>query len=126
VLDVTQLALIDAGHQVVPARDGAEAIAVLQSDAPLDILVSDVVLPPGPNGVELARMARRLRPALPILLVSGYAADVLAQHSAHGELELLAKPFAYEELLGRIAKAITTSHGEAASNVSSLAAPTMS
>ena len=51
-------------------------------------------------------MARRLRPKLPILLASGYAADVLAQHGADGEFELLTKPFAHDELLRRMAKAM--------------------
>jgi CheY-like chemotaxis protein len=104
VLHVTRLAFTDAGHQVVPARDGAEALAVLRSEASLDILVSDVVLPGGLNGVELGREARRLHPSLPVLLVSGYAADALDEQGARGEFEILAKPFSQAELLRRIIK----------------------
>ena len=110
VLDVMELALVDAGHQVVPARDGAEALAALRSDTSVDVLVSDVVLPGGLNGVELARAARWLRPKLPVLLASGYAAEVLAQHGADGEFELLAKPFRAAELLQHIANVMRGSH----------------
>ena len=56
-----------------------------------------------PERRELARAARWLRPKLPVLLASGYAADVLAQHGADGEFELLAKSFRSAELLQHIA-----------------------
>ena len=86
VLDVLQYLLIDAGHEVVPARNGIVALAALQSDRVFDILVSDVVLPGRMSGVNVARTARRLRPGLPVLLVSGYPSDMLADYNAIGEL----------------------------------------
>ena len=107
VLEVTQNALVDAGHRVFPARNGAEALDLLRSDTPLDLMVSDVVLPGGISGVEIAREARRLRPELPVLLASGYAGAVLAEHDAGGEFEILPRPYQKAELLRRMARALT-------------------
>jgi len=103
VFDVTQIALIDAGHQVVPARDGAEALELIRCGTPFDLLLSDVVLPGPLSGVDIARAVRKLRPGAPVLLASGYAADVLATHGATSEFEMLHKPYAQADLLRRIA-----------------------
>ena len=61
------------GYQVYTATNAAEALALLRRDLPVDILFTDIVMPNGMNGVELAREARRLRPDLPVLLASGYS-----------------------------------------------------
>ena len=103
VLETMQLALVDAGHHVVSARDGPEALAVLRSNTPIDIMVSDVVLPHGLSGFDLGREARQLRSDIPVLLATGYS-DVLREQVHHGEFEILAKPFRQTELLQRMAK----------------------
>ena len=99
VLEVMQLMLVDAGHRVVAARNGVDAMALLAGGITVDLLVSDVVMPGGMSGVELAREARRMHPGLGILLVSGYAADVLVRHGAADEFDILHKPYAHAELL---------------------------
>jgi PAS domain S-box-containing protein len=104
VLEVMQLILVDAGHRVVAARNGVDAMALLAGGITVDLLVSDVVMPGGMSGVELAREARRMHPNLGILLVSGYAADVLVRHGAADEFDILHKPYAHSELLGRVAR----------------------
>jgi CheY-like chemotaxis protein len=106
VLEVTQLALSDAGHRVLSAQNGVEALELLRSDIPVDMMVSDVILPGGISGVEIAREARRLRPELPVLLTSGYAGAVLAERGIEGEFELLSKPYSQAELLRWMAKAM--------------------
>ncbi|CAH2604540.1 Histidine kinase [Rhodovastum atsumiense] len=108
VLDALQFALIDAGFQVVPARDGADALSVLQSGRHLDVVLSDVVLPGGVSGVDVAREARRLQPELPVLLTSGHAGDVLARCGAELEFEVIPKPCPQAELLSRVATAAAT------------------
>jgi PAS domain S-box-containing protein len=104
VLEVMQLMLVDAGHRVVAARNGVDAMALLAGGVAVDVLVSDVVMPGGMSGVELAREARRMQPDLGILLVSGYAADVLVRHGAAEEFDILHKPYAHAELLSRVTR----------------------
>ncbi|CAH2601233.1 Histidine kinase [Rhodovastum atsumiense] len=103
VLESISVLLADAGHRVIPARNGGEALGVLRSTERLDALVSDVVMPGGISGVDLAREARRLRPGLRVVLTSGYAADVLALLGAGAEFDVLVKPYAQADLLRRVA-----------------------
>jgi CheY-like chemotaxis protein len=66
-------------------------------------MVSDVVMPGGLSGIELAREARALRPRLRVVLTSGYAAEILARHGADKDFEVLVKPYSQADLLRRIA-----------------------
>ncbi len=73
VLDVAIEMLRGLGYQVFSAPNAVEALAILRrDDARIDILFTDIVMPKGMDGIELAREARRLRPKLQILLASGY------------------------------------------------------
>jgi CheY-like chemotaxis protein len=71
-----QMLLIDylneLGHNVLAANDASAALRMLQEDAAVDLLLTDVGLP-GKNGQELAEEARRLRPELPVLFATGYS-----------------------------------------------------
>src|SRR5207237_2661186 len=78
VLDVTVETLRRMGYEVLTAGDGPAALAVLRREAEIDILFSDIVMPRGMNGVELARTALRLRPRLRVLLASGYPVSALS------------------------------------------------
>ncbi|NMJ41321.1 response regulator [Roseomonas sp. JC162] len=95
--------LQDAGFAVLAAPDGPSALALLREGAHVDILFSDVVMPGGMTGVDLAREARRLRPSLGVLLASGYAAEALAQHGGAGDFELIGKPYDSDTVLTRLA-----------------------
>jgi CheY-like chemotaxis protein len=98
--------LINAGGNVIAARNGAEALPILQSDRSIGMLFTDVVMP-GISGVELARQARAVRPLLPVLLTSGYATDTLREEGAmDGEFTLLAKPVRPAELTARVQAAL--------------------
>ena len=78
VLDVTVETLRTMGYEVLTAGDGPSALAVLRRESEIDILFSDIVMPRGMNGVELARTALRLRPQLRVLLASGYPMSALS------------------------------------------------
>ncbi len=95
--------LADAGFDVRSAEDGPTALALLKDGVEADILFTDVVMPGGMSGVELAREARRLRPRIVVLLASGYAAEALDQHGGAAEFELINKPYDTEALLSRLA-----------------------
>jgi DNA-binding response OmpR family regulator len=93
-----------AGHRVLVFADGATAgDALADPSIEVDLLITDLVMP-GPNGIEVARRARRARPELAVLLMSGYASDALrAEGIDEASIELLAKPFTATELLDRVA-----------------------
>ena len=83
------------GYHVHEAADAAQALQHLHDDTAIALLFSDVVLGGGANGIELAQMARTLRPALPVLLTSGYE---LGSSDMPHEFPLLRKPYRKEEL----------------------------
>jgi CheY-like chemotaxis protein len=105
ILRLIRSMLTDLGHQVFLARNGAEAIAILRGDVGLDLMISDVVMPHGMTGVELAREARKLRNDLKVLLASGYAGEVLARLRAVDEFPIIRKPF-YRADLARCLRAV--------------------
>ena len=102
LLEVTSANLTARGYRVVCARSGAEAIQIFKSGQEIDLLFSDVVMPNGMNGVELAREARRLRKGIKILLTSGYAGDVLERHGAVDEFPIIDKPYRLADLARRL------------------------
>ena len=96
--------LRELGYRVLEAHDAAAALRLLgRPEAKVDLLFTDVVLPGGTTGAELAREARRLRPELGILFTTGYARDAIVHHGRLDPgVELITKPFAYAELAARI------------------------
>jgi PAS domain S-box-containing protein len=100
-------------YRVIPAKDGPEALAILQGDEPVDLLFTDVVMPGGMNGWELAARAQRLRPGLKVLLTSGYAVETLAARGrGHPDMLLLNKPYRKAELARRIREALAAPPAE--------------
>ena len=93
------------GYRCEVAIDAAGALARLRSDASFDILFSDVVMPGGVNGIELARQAQRLKPSLRILLTSGYVGES-ALEEVH-DFEVIAKPYRNSELAERLRAVMT-------------------
>lgn len=98
VATVTEAMLRDLGHEVVRAQNAEHALHVLRSELPLDLLFSDIVMPGGMNGVELAREAVTLRPGLKVLLSSGYAGESVDETLADIAWPFLRKPYLQEEL----------------------------
>jgi signal transduction histidine kinase len=101
VREVLAHELEDRGFQVVTASDGLSALALLDRGEPADVLVSDYAMP-GMNGLTLIEEARRRRPDLPALLLTGYAEDEAGLAAAQNRLTvLLRKPVSGEELAAR-------------------------
>ena len=95
--------LEDLGYIAIEAADGEAGLHVLRSDVRIDLLVTDVGLPGGMNGRQVADAARLLRPELKVLFITGYAENAVL---SHGHLDpgmhVLTKPFAMEALASRI------------------------
>ena len=95
--------LADLGYTAIEANDSAAGLKVLQSDVRIDLLVTDVGLPGGLNGRQMADAARTTRPDLAVLFITGYAENAVVGngHLAPG-MAVLTKPFAIETMTARI------------------------
>jgi PAS domain S-box-containing protein len=91
--DMVEAMLNELGHAVLRADGPAPALALLKRGEPLDLLLTDVVMPGGRTGVDLAREAVALRPGLPVILSSGYTGEALGS-AADAPWPLLPKPYA--------------------------------
>jgi len=102
VMLVTEL-LEGLGYASLEAADGPSGVRILQSDARIDLLVTDVGLPGGLNGRQVADAARALRPGLPVLFMTGFAENVVLSHGhlAAG-MHVVTKPFAMDAMARRI------------------------
>jgi PAS domain S-box-containing protein len=88
VREMTAEHLRDLGYRVLEAEEGAAALRLVQAGAHLDLLVSDVGLPGGMNGRQLADLVRERHPGLPVILITGYAAG-----QEMSGMEIVHKPF---------------------------------
>ena len=95
--------LHELGYAALEAENGEGGLKVLRSDARIDLLVTDVGLPGGMNGRQMADAAREVRPKLKVLFITGYAENA-AVGNGHLEagMHVLTKPFAMETLGSRI------------------------
>ncbi len=93
--------LRDIGYLVLEAINGDAAVVLLRSGTPIDILATDVGLPDGMNGRQLADLARKHRPSLPILFITGYAGVALEGQLAPG-MAVLNKPFTLDTFAARL------------------------
>jgi len=91
--------LQDAGYKVRTAANAADALKVLREGGHIDLVFSDIMMPGGMNGAELARVVRGEFPAIFILLTTGYA-EAAAQASR--EFPLIRKPYGREVLLEKV------------------------
>ena len=93
----------ELGYAAIEVSDGASGLKVLQSDVRIDLLITDVGLPGGLNGRQMADAARLSRPKLPVLFITGYTESVaIGRSTLEPGMHLLAKPFAMEALASRI------------------------
>lgn len=99
------------GYDVVTANNGHEALAILKLDPEFDLLFSDIEMPGGLNGINMAETVRDDLPNLPVLFMSGYPDKVMDQTGLwQGELDLIAKPFERLELANRVRRALDRNH----------------
>jgi len=99
IVDVLQ----DAGYRVLEAFDGPSGFKILQSETRIDLLMTDVGLPGGMNGRQVADAARSIRPNLKVLFITGYAENA-AVGNGHLEpgMRVMTKPFAVEALASKV------------------------
>jgi PAS domain S-box-containing protein len=95
--------LQEAGYRTLEADDGRSGLKILESTARIDLLVSDVGLPGGMNGRQMADAARVRRPDLKVLFITGYAANaVMGKGQLDQGMAVLVKPFDLEELGAKV------------------------
>jgi two-component system NtrC family sensor kinase len=100
-------ALRDIGYRVTHADTAAKALEILKNTPEIDMLFTDVILPGGMNGRELANEALKLRPGLPVLFATGYTRNAIIHHGRlDADVELLTKPFTTENLARKIRQVI--------------------
>ena len=99
------------GYQVLTASNGSDAIAILRTDQHIDLLFTDVVMPRGISGVDVAKEAQRLRRGIKILLTSGYTPEILAQQGANGNFPIFTKPYRQQELVEEIRRVLHSRAG---------------
>lgn len=93
----------EAGYAVIEASDGPTGLSVLDSQAKVDLLVTDVGLPGGMNGRQVADAARVKRPGLKILFITGYAENaVIGSGRLDKDMFVLSKPFQMDALASRV------------------------
>jgi PAS domain S-box-containing protein len=104
--------LEDLGYIAIEAADGPGGLQVLRSNARIDLLVTDVGLPGGLNGRQVADAGRAVRPDLKVLFITGYAENAVLSHGhLDPGMQVLTKPFAMEALASRIKQLIAGQQG---------------
>jgi CheY-like chemotaxis protein len=95
------------GYKVLEARDGKSALAMIEAHPVIALLFTDVVLPGGMNGPDIAREALGRRPDLKVLYTSGYTGNAIQQLEALDvPVRLISKPYAIEELAQMVRDAL--------------------
>jgi CheY-like chemotaxis protein len=103
VREIIRAYLSDQDYSVIEADNGDAAMQILQLDEHVDLLLTDIVMPGSRDGFALSREARKLRPALKVLHITGYYDEVASR--AHGSAdEMLRKPLRQAELLAQVGK----------------------
>ena len=99
--DVVETMLVELGHEVVRADCAAPALKIATSNPRIGLVLTDVIMPGGVSGVDLALDLSRKRPGLPIVLSSGYTGEALTRAEAT-PWPLLRKPYNIETLAGAL------------------------
>jgi signal transduction histidine kinase len=110
VLELAITTISDLGYRVLTATDGPTALDLVERDASIDLLFSDVVMPGGMNGFELVTKARSLRKGLKAVVTSGYA-NVYRPGTDRPDVPLLLKPFRRADLAQCIRRALDRPEG---------------
>ena len=101
--------LTDAGYRAIEAVDGLEGLKVLQSGVRVDLLITDVGLPGGMNGRQVADAGRAIRPDLKVMFITGYAENAVVSHGhLDPGMQIITKPFAIDDLRNKINEMIET------------------
>jgi PAS domain S-box-containing protein len=95
--------LRDLGYRVIEAHDGPSALRLLERQFRVDLLFTDVVLPGGMTGAQVAAQARGIKPTLKVLFTTGYARNAIVHHGRLDQgVQLITKPFGISDLATRV------------------------
>jgi PAS domain S-box-containing protein len=109
ILETVAVQLTNLGYKAIVAPDGAAALDILSSVGDIDLLLTDVVMPGGMNGSQLAVEARRLRPGLKVLFTSGYFEVALVRDGTlDAGTQVLAKPYRKHQLAQSVSEALSS------------------
>ncbi len=108
---VAERALTRAGYTVTIASDGDEGLEIVASGAEFDVIVSDVVMP-AMDGPTMIREVRKLRPAMPVLFMSGYAEEQLRDQIGIADVHFLPKPFSVQQISDKVGAVLASSSSE--------------
>jgi CheY-like chemotaxis protein len=99
--------LEEHGYAIVEASDGPSGMRILQSAARIDLLITDVGLPNGMNGRQIADAARQMRPGLKVLFITGYAENaVVGNGHLDKGMQVITKPFEMDVLARKIGEIV--------------------
>jgi CheY-like chemotaxis protein len=104
VAELAAAVLTEQGHDIERAASAPDAVAVLERDAGFDLVFSDLVMPGGMDGLDLAKLVRQRWPGLPVLLATGYSAA--APRAQSEGFRLLPKPYEPGALIEAIAEVL--------------------
>jgi CheY-like chemotaxis protein len=103
VIEFASSVLEDLGYRVLLARNGPEAVDIIESEDHIDLMFTDVILTEGMTGRQLADFARGKRPSLSVLFTTGYTRNAIVhQGRLDADVQLLSKPYTQRELAQRV------------------------
>jgi CheY-like chemotaxis protein len=106
VREATVSRLESLGYTVLEANTGPEAIALLESAAPVALVFSDIVMPGGMTGYDVAEWVRSMKPGLKVLLTTGYSEMPIPASGAAQKIKVLGKPYTREQLAHTLREAL--------------------
>jgi signal transduction histidine kinase len=106
VREATGRRLESLGYAVLAAKTGPEAITLLQSEEPIALVFSDIVMPGGMTGYDMAQWVRSMKPGHKVLLTTGYSDMPLAVSDAAEKVKVLGKPYTREQLACALREAL--------------------
>ncbi|MBJ9973910.1 PAS domain-containing protein [Pseudomonas sp. S75] len=112
VAELAQVILQEHGYQTVVAKDAHQALQMFEDDHDFDLLFTDLIMPGGINGVTLARRVQSQRPAIKVLLTTGYAKSSIERTDIGGaEFEVISKPYLPQELARKVRQVLDSPGG---------------
>jgi two-component system NtrC family sensor kinase len=106
-------ALQERGYQVISAPDGASALKLIEDARPIDLLLTDVVLPGGMNGRQLSEAVLNMRPIITVLYMTGYTRNAIIHHGRlDPDIDLLTKPFTADALTRKVRRMLDAARAE--------------
>jgi CheY-like chemotaxis protein len=98
--------LEELGYRVIPASNGVKAIEIASNQSRIDLVLTDLVMPGGVSGRQLARELRTSRPGIPVLFVSGYGEDIVDSEDGAVDAPVVAKPYSRSMLAAAVSDAL--------------------